>query len=114
MVTTTINGTEYPLATTLRVAYKVQGQHNHAPYTQVFEKLGEMTLEDQIGILYAAFEVANPEQAKFITKKAFLDEYLDNYNLTEVMDQLKAVVEGIMGKKLDTPSEDVEPVAQGE
>ena len=27
MVTTTINGVEYPLATTLRVAYKVQGEH---------------------------------------------------------------------------------------
>ena len=36
-MTTTINGTEYSLGTTLRVAYKVQGQHNHKPYTEVFQ-----------------------------------------------------------------------------
>ena len=97
MITTKINGQEYNLATTLRVAYKVQGQHNHAPYAKVFEKMGDMTLEEQIDILYAAFEVANPEEAKFINRKAFLDEYLDNYTLKQVMNQLQEVIKGIMG-----------------
>ena len=96
-MTTTINGTEYSLSTTLRVAYKVQGQHNHKPYTEVFQGLGDMPLEQQINILYASFQCANPEAAKEITSQKFLDYYLDNYNLKIVMDQLQAVVKGIMG-----------------
>lgn len=96
-MTITINGTEYSLSTTLRVAYKVQGQHNHKPYTEVFQGLGDMTLEQQINILYASFQCANPEAAKEITSQKFLDYYLDNYNLKIVMDQLQAVVKGIMG-----------------
>lgn len=94
---TIINGTEYELSTTLRVAYKVQGQHNHKPYTEVFKGLGDMTLEQQINILYASFQCANPEASKEITAQKFLDYYLDNYNLKVVMDQLQAVVKGIMG-----------------
>ena len=97
MLTTKINGTEYDLSTTLRVAYKVQGQHNHKSYTEVFKGLGDMTLEQQINILYASFQCANPEAAKEITSQKFLDYYLDNYNLKIVMDQLQAVVQGIMG-----------------
>lgn len=108
-MTTIINGTEYELARTLRVAYKVQGQHNHMPYAQVFEKLSDMALEDQIGILYAAFECANPEQAKFITRQKFLDEYLDNYNMKQIMSQIKDVIHGIMG----TDDTDEEIAAEG-
>lgn len=107
-MTVTINGTEYELATTLRVAYKVQGQHNHKPYTEVFKNLGDMTLEDQINILYAAFQCANPDAAKTLTAQKFLDYYLDNYNLKIVMAQLQSVVKGIMG----TEGEDDE--AEGE
>lgn len=105
MLTTIITGTEYPLSTTLRVAYKVQGQHNHKPYTEVFKGMGDMTLEQQINILYASFQCANPEQAKFITAQSFLDYYLDNYNLKIVMDQLQAVIEGIMGTEAEEKSE---------
>lgn len=97
MLTTTINGTEYELSTALRVAYRVQGQHNHKPYTAVFEGLGEMPLEEQVAILYASFQCANPEATKDITQQQFLDYYLDNYTLKVVMDQLQAVIQGIMG-----------------
>lgn len=90
-----INGTDYPLATTLRVAYKVQGQHNHKAYSKVFAEIGDMTLEDQIGILFAAFQVANPEVK--MTQDQFLNYYLDNFNLKIVMDQVKEVIQGIMG-----------------
>ena len=110
MLTTKINGTEYDLSTTLRVAYKVQGQHNHKPYTEVFQGLGDMTLEQQINILYASFQCANPEAAKEITSQKFLDYYLDNYNLKIVMDQLQAVVKGIMGTEdEDEPQSTSEP-----
>lgn len=108
-VTTTIDGREYELSTTLRVAYKVQGQHNHKPYTEVFQGLGSMTLEQQINILYAAFQCANPEAAFEITAQKFLDYYLDHYNLKVVMSQLQDVVKGIMG----TEGED-EPQSTGE
>lgn len=103
---TTIYGKEYELSTTLRVAYKVQGQHNHKPYTEVFQGLGDMTLEQQINILYASFQCANPDAAKEITAQKFLDYYLDNYNLKVVMDQLQAVVKGIMGTEGDDVASD--------
>ena len=107
MVTIIYNEKEYNLATTLRVAYAVQGQHNHKPYTEVFQQIGSMTLEDQIAILYAAFACANKEEAKFITRQNFLDYYLDNYTLSNVMSQLQAVIEGITGKTFsDTESEE--------
>lgn len=91
----TMNGTEYTLATSLRVAYKVQGQHNHKAYSKVFSEIGDMTLEEQIGILFAAFQVGNPEVK--MTQQQFLDFYLDTYNLKILMDQVKEIVQGIMG-----------------
>ena len=91
-----INGTEYTMATTLRVAYKVQGQHNHKAYSKVFSEIGDMTLEDQIGILFASFQVGNPESR--MSQKDFLDYYLDNFNLKVIMDQVKEVIQGIMGE----------------
>ena len=94
-MTLSINGVEYPLATTLRVAYKVQGQHNHRPYSKVFAEIGDMNLEDQIGILFAAFQVANPEVT--MDRQQFLDYYLDTYSLKVMMIQVKTVIQGIMG-----------------
>ena len=108
MLTVKIKGTEYPLANTLRVAYIVQGQHNHKPYTEVFRSIGDMVLEDQIGILYAAFECANPDQ-KFVIKRAdFLDAYLDTYNLKDMMDHIQTVIKGIMGEDFFEEDEEVE------
>jgi hypothetical protein len=98
MVTTTINGAEYELATSLRVAYKVQGQHNHKPYSEVFSNIGQMKIEDQIGILYAAFECANPNEANKIKRQDFLDAYLDTYNLKTMMEHIQGVIKGIMGE----------------
>lgn len=98
--TVNILGTEYPLATTLRVAYKVQGQNGHKPYTEIFSQMGNMPIEKQIGILYAAFEVANPTAIFEITHQKFLDYYLDNYNVSVIMGQMKEVVSGILGEDL--------------
>lgn len=100
-MTIIINQQEFPLATSLRVAYVVQGMNNHQAYTKVFERMGDMTLEEQIGILYAAFKVANPEQAQFITQANFLNSYLDTYNLSDLMNQLKELIGAIMGTDLD-------------
>lgn len=112
MFTTTIQGTEYPLATTLRVAYKVQGQHNHMPYAEVFKRIGDMGIEEQINILYAAFQVANPDQCKTITAEVFRDYYLDNYDLKTVMEQLQEVIKGITGatdEEMEQMSDAVNP-----
>lgn len=95
-----IGGTEYALSTKLRVAYKVQGQNAHKPYTEIFQNLANMTVEKQVEILYAAFEVANPEQAKTITFQKFLDEYLDNYDIKTIMEQLQDIIGGILGQDL--------------
>lgn len=115
---TVIDGQEYPLATTLRVAYMVQGQHNHKPYTEVFKGIGDMTVEDQIGILYAAFCCANPgvqdiktgKMRPQFTRDEFQNYYLDNYNLKDLMDQLQEVIQGIMG----TTAEEFEEAARAD
>lgn len=103
MLNVTIQGTEYSLANTLRVAYKVQSCNNHAPYSKVFKDIGDATLEKQIEVIFCAFQVANPNVAmKFQT---FLDHYLDNYSLREVLAQVKEIVEGIMGKDEESTDE---------
>ena len=106
MVTTIINGVEYTLATTLRVAYKVQGEHNHKAYSKVFADIGDMCIEDQIGILFCAFQVGNPDN--IMQKKTFVDYYLDNMNLKQIMDQLKAVIQEITGFE-DIPEDTDKP-----
>lgn len=98
VVTTTINGTEYELSTKLKVAYMVQGCHNHKPYLEIFQDVAKMTLERQIEILFVAFQVANPEVAMTFNQKAFLNYYLENYNLKTVMSQLQSVIKGITGE----------------
>lgn len=111
MLTVKINGVEYPLASTLRVAYKVQGQHNHKPYTEIFNTIGEMHLEDQVGLLYAAFECANPSEVFTIKQQDFLNAYLDTYNLKDMMGHIKTVIAGIMGEDLSKASEKESPGA---
>lgn len=115
-IITVIDGQEYELSTKLRVAYLVQGQHNHKAYADVFKDIGDMTVEDQIGIIYCAFTVANPEAAFKYTRKVFQDYYLDNFNLKDLLDQLQSIVKGIMGQDMDapvadTPADDSENVA---
>ena len=108
MLAITIRGNEYELATTLRVAYNIQGQHNHRSYIEIFEDIDKMTLEQQIGIVYASFQAANPDSSKLIKQSDFLNEFLDNYNLTELMKYVKDIIAGIMGKDL----EDINPGAK--
>ena len=111
---TVINGVEYPLATTLRVAYLVQGQHNHKPYTEVFKDIGDMSIEDQIGIIYCAFKCANTDSTVIIPKQNFIDYYLDNFTLKEVINQLQEIVKGIMGEDLtEETSNEGAPVNEG-
>lgn len=110
MLTITIRGNEYELATTLRVAYNIQGQHNHRSYIDIFEEIDKMTLEQQIGIVYAAFQAANPDSSKLIKQSDFLNEFLDNYNLTELMKYVKDIIAGIMGKDLEDINSGVKPI----
>lgn len=101
-LTTVLNDREYQLATTLRVAYMIQGQHNHKPYAEVLQSIGEMTLEEQIDIIYQAFKCANPDAAKEWTSTKFCSYYLDNYTMTQMVNQVQAIVEGIIGKDEDS------------
>lgn len=95
-----LNGREYPLAANLRVAYEVQGQHNHKPYAELFKTLGDMTVEDQIGIVYASFKVANRDDAKAAwTREVFKEYCLDNYNIKDLMDKMQGIIACIMGEE---------------
>lgn len=110
----TLNGQDFPLATNLRVAYKVQGQHNHKPYTEVFQSIGDMTIEQQIDILFAAFSVANPDVAITMNQKNFLNYCLDNFNLKTVMKMLTQVIKGITGEdEVSTDEASEQPDSEG-
>lgn len=89
-----IQGIYYPLATTLRVAYKIQGQHNHKPYAEIFQSVGQLGVQEQIGFLYASFDSANPGR---MTKQDFQDYLLDNFNLKGMIDLLQEIIAGMMG-----------------
>lgn len=99
MLTLTINGTEYELAATLRVAYKAQGEHNHKSYMEVFQSIPEMTIEQQIKIIYIAFAIKNAEEAKTDLKWTnFLDYMLDNSTAGEVLELLNDITGKILGE----------------
>lgn len=105
----TINGTEYPMATTLRVAYCVQGQHNHKPYSEVFQNIGNMSIEDQIGILYCSFSCANPDKSKTMDRLTFQNALLDSPDMTlsKIMKLITELIKSIMGDDLPKDTEDV-------
>lgn len=101
MLSIDLFGQEYALSNKLRVAYRVQGQHDHKPYTEVFSGVGDMPIEDQIGIIYESFWCANPEARDKISRQQFLEEYLDKYDVKALMEQLREIIQGIMGVKDD-------------
>ena len=101
MLSVNLFGQEYALSNKLRVAYRVQGQHDHKPYTEVFSGVGDMPIEDQIGIIYESFWCANPEARDKISRQQFLEEYLDKYDVKSLMEQLREIIQGIMGVKDD-------------
>ena len=101
MLSINLFGQEYALSNKLRVAYRVQGQHDHKPYTEVFSGVGDMPIEDQIGIVYESFWCANPEARDKISRQQFLEEYLDKYDVKALMEQLREIIQGIMGVRDD-------------
>ena len=101
MLSINLFGQEYALSNKLRVAYRVQGQHDHKPYTEVFSGVGDMPIENQIGIIYESFWCANPEARDKISRQQFLEEYLDKYDVKSLMEQLREIIQGIMGVKDD-------------
>ena len=109
MLTINLNGNEYPMACNLRVAYTLQNQHNHESYSSILSRVGEMPLEQQIDILYIAFQVANPETAKTFTREMFRTYVLDHdeFNASVILQMIKKIISGILGKELpDEPTEE--------
>ena len=102
MATIQINGMEYQLARNLRVAYMLQNQHNHESYSSILSRVGEMPLEQQIDVIYAAFQIANPETAKTFTREMFRMYVLDHdeFNASVILNIIKDIISGILGKKL--------------
>lgn len=105
--TININGEDFQLATTLRVAFKIQGQNEHKPYARIFQELTELPVEKQIDMLYASFICANPEQTKVMTDKEFRDYCFDNMTIKDLMELLQQVIKGIMGVSDDTENSKV-------
>ncbi len=108
MVTFTLDGKTYSLATNMRVAYEIQNCNNHTSYKDVFSRIGDMTIEEQIQIVYCAYSVANKNADIKLSEKQFLHTYLDDVdqNLNSLMTTIKAIVSGIMGKSLDETGEE--------
>lgn len=99
----TLNGTEYPMAANLRVAYKLQNENNHRPYLEVLGEVGGAVLEKQLDFLYLAFQVANAGTT--ITKEQFRETLLDTYEISQLMSTLKNLVGTMLGKDLDEVSD---------
>lgn len=104
-MTINYNGKEYPMNTTMRLAYKLQGENGHTPYLDVISNIGDKPVEEQVAVLYTSFVLANPDEAKFISKKDFLDYYLDNVTIMDMMTQIKEVISLMMGKNIDELTE---------
>ena len=102
MLIINLNDNEYPLACNLRVAYVLQNQHNHESYSSILSRVGEMPLEQQIDVVYAAFQIANPETAKTFTREMFRMYVLDHdeFNASVILNIIKDIISGILGKKL--------------
>ena len=102
MATITLNGMEYNLASNLRVAYELQGQHNHTPYSKILSEIGEMCIEQQIDFLYLAFKIANEDVARTFTKEMFRSYIFDHaeFNTKYLLTLIKDVIAGILGKEL--------------
>lgn len=103
----TIGETDYTLATSLRVAYVIQGMNNHKAYLDVFKEIDKMTIEKQVEFLYAAYSVAATDTP--MPKNDFLNICLDNLDLSGVMGAIKQIIEGITGKTLKSLEEESVP-----
>ena len=112
MASIKLNGNEYKLACNLRVAYVLQNQHNHEAYSSILSRVGDMPLEQQIDMLYASFQIANPDDAKTFTKEMFRTYILDHdeFNASVIINLIKSIIAGILGRALP---EDDEAVADG-
>lgn len=99
-----INGVTYTLATTLRVAYKIQGMNDHKSYTEVFKDLAIMPVENQIDIVFASFSCANKDTT--FTVESFREYCMDNFTVADLMTVLGEIVNGIVGKDEDTDDTD--------
>ena len=93
------------------VAYMLQNQHNHESYSTLLAKIGDMPIEQQIDFLYIAFQVANPEEAKSISKEMFRICVMDDntFNVTKLMELVMDIISGILGKDITTDDSDENP-----
>lgn len=104
-ITVSIGNHSYEIATTLRVAYEIQGMNNHKSYLDVFRDLDKMTIENQIDFIYAGYKVAVPSSEPLMDKVSFRNLCLDNLDLMEMMSIIKELIEGITGNKVDSNTE---------
>lgn len=98
-----INGTAYPLATTLRVAYKIQSMNEHKSYADVFKDLASLSVEKQIDIVFASFICANKDTT--FKPETFREYCFDNFNVGDLMNLLGDIVNGIIGETGEAPKE---------
>ena len=95
-----LGGEVLELDTSLRVAYKVQGQHNKKAYGEVFANVPRLPLEEQIGILYTAYSVTHDGKPP-LGKQEFFDAVLKEYGVVKMTKLLSDLVEGIMCAGMD-------------
>ena len=88
----TMNGQDYEVKTTLRVAYQMQAEFGHKPYMQILQDVDKLKLEQQIKLLYIGFNLANPNVMTF---QQFLDYWLDNGAFLGITKKMAELVEAI-------------------
>lgn len=93
----------YELATNLRVAYVLQGMNNHKSYLSIFQEIDKLPIEKQLEFLYAAYTVGSGSET-ILSKNDFINDCLDNLDLSQVMEAIKQVVMGITGQMMNESS----------
>lgn len=103
-MTIDFKGETYEMSTSLRVMYKLQSKLGNKPYMEIFQDIKSMRLEEQIKMLFIAFDNANP---KACTEMEFLNEALDNWGLSHVTNAVGELIQQITYNGL-SPKEIVE------
>jgi hypothetical protein len=101
-------GAEYDISTKLDVAFAIQKAYDHEPYLQVLGSVDQMDLEEQIKLLYTAFNYRNPGVC---TLKEFSDDFIDTGNVELLIEKIGELTEGVMYHGL-SPEQIAEKKAQ--
>lgn len=104
MLTLTLNGRDYELATSLRVVYALKDISHAASLQEAINSITRLDLDGQIALLYAAYKAGGGKNDNSVSQTNFADEVLDNLGIFAITDKINALADGLLYTGL-TPEE---------